>query len=152
MFCNNKRCLQFYLYGISKFLSFKIINFFIVHNLAIYLPVWITVMNFTSRFTTSRLRSSHFVFYEYPETSGAMRNGYTYWSPPQSRKVEMEMRKWQRLKHRNRCRSVFRLLDLGIYASHLKQTTKRKTNELWSLFNPFLVIKIFWKRFFLLFC
>ena len=149
MFCNNKSCLQLNLYGISNLLSFKII-FCLVHNLAICPPFWIAVMNFTSLFTTSRLRISHFVFYHYPETSGGIRNGYTYWSPPQRRKVEMGMRKW-RLKRRKTCRSVFRFLDVGISASHLYQTTKHKTNKLCSLFNPFYVIKIFWKKI-VLFC
>ena len=117
MFCNNTSCLQLNLYGISNVLSFKIR--FLVHNLAIFPPFWIAVVNFTSRSITLRLRISHFVFCHYPETSGGIRNGHNNLSPPQSRKVELGMRKWQRLKRQITHRSGFRLLDVGISASHL---------------------------------
>ena len=103
MFCNNKSCLQLNFYGISIFLSFKIIIFSCSQRSKLLTSLNTSSLtslsvNFALRFTHLRLHSSHFMFYQYLETSGGMQNGYTYWSLPQSRKVEMGMWKWQ---HRN---------------------------------------------------
>ena len=64
-FFNNKGYLQLNLYGISNFLSFKII-FFLVSQLRDQ-PFCITVLHFTSHFTTSWLCSLHFMFYQHPQ-------------------------------------------------------------------------------------
>ena len=73
-----------------------------------------------------------------------MRNGYTYWSPPQSRKVKMGMRKWQRLKRRNTCKSVFRFLDVGISASHNKQRSAKQIN--YEVYLIYYILSTYFER------
>ena len=152
MFSNNKSCFQLNLYGISNFLSFKIIfysgyplfftRYFILVTRHFESSLWISLRvlllcDFAvhiSCFTNIRKRQVGF------ET--VIPIGHRHKVEKWNGNAEMTMSKT--LKYR---RERFPLFRRWHFCVSLVTNNEAQTNKLLSLFNPFHVIKIFWKRF-----